>query len=119
MVKKLLDMLIVLEVAVSIVLLLIHAINNHFSNHLKGGHFKVNEPCNGINDAKNTAIICNAPRLLTIKEAAMHLGLTTWAMRERIWAGHIPAVRFPGGRKAYIDVLDIDAFINQNKRPIN
>jgi excisionase family DNA binding protein len=57
----------------------------------------------------------NGSRLLTIKEAAKHLGLTTWAMRERIWAGHIPIVKFPGGRKAYIDFLDIDPFINQNK----
>jgi excisionase family DNA binding protein len=61
----------------------------------------------------------NGSRLLTIKEAAKHLGLTTWAMRERIWAGHIPIVRFPGGRKTYIDVLDIDSFIIQNKRTID
>lgn len=61
----------------------------------------------------------NGSRLLTIKEAAKHLGLTTWAMRERIWAGHIPIVRFPGGRKTYIDVLDIDGFIIENKRTIN
>ena len=61
----------------------------------------------------------NESRLLTIKEAAKHLGLTTWAMRERIWAGHIPIVRFPGGRKTYIDVLDIDSFIIQNKRTID
>jgi len=37
------------------------------------------------------------PRLLPLKKAAEYLGLTTWAMRERIWAGDIPVVRFPGG----------------------
>ena len=45
-----------------------------------------------------------APRLLTLKKAAEYIGLTVWAMRERIWAGQIPVVRFPGGRKMYVDV---------------
>jgi len=55
------------------------------------------------------------PRLLSLKRAAGYLGLTVWAMRERIWAGQIPVVRFPGGRKIYVDVKDIETFINQNK----
>lgn len=58
------------------------------------------------------------PRLLTLKEAAEYMGLTVWALRERIWAGHIPVVQFPGGRKMYIDVSDIDDFINKHKRVI-
>ena len=56
-----------------------------------------------------------SPRLLTLKDAAQYLGLTTWAMRERIWAGQIPVVRFPDGRKMYIDIQDIEGFIEQNK----
>jgi len=56
------------------------------------------------------------PRLLPLKKAAEYLGLTTWAMRERIWAGDIPVVRFPGGRKMFIDTSDIEDFINQNKQ---
>lgn len=55
-------------------------------------------------------------RLLTLKQAAQYLGLTTWAMRERIWQGLIPAVRFPGGRKQYIDTQDIEKFIEENKK---
>jgi len=55
------------------------------------------------------------PRLLTLKKAAEFLGLTTWAMRERVWAGDIPVVRFPGGRKIYIDIRDIERFIERNK----
>jgi len=43
------------------------------------------------------------------------LGLTDWAMRSRIWSGDIPVVRFPGGRKMYIDVRDIERFIERNK----
>jgi len=57
----------------------------------------------------------SGPRLLTIKQASKHLGLTVWAVRERIWAGHIPVVRFPGGRKMYLDRSDIDNFIEKNK----
>ena len=58
------------------------------------------------------------PRLLPLKKAAEYLGLTTWAMRERIWAGDIPVVRFPGGRKMFIDTSDIEDFINQNKQTV-
>ena len=60
----------------------------------------------------------SGPRLLSLKKAAEYLGLTVWAMRERIWAGQIPVVQFPGGRKQYIDIRDIEEFINRNKRTI-
>ena len=59
-----------------------------------------------------------APRLLPLKKAAEYLGLTTWAMRERIWAGDIPVVRFPGGRKQFIDTKDLEAFIERNKMTV-
>jgi predicted site-specific integrase-resolvase len=58
------------------------------------------------------------PRLLPLKDAANWLGLTVWALRERIWAGQIPVVQFPGGRKQYIDTEDLEALIKQNKRII-
>jgi hypothetical protein len=57
----------------------------------------------------------HSPRLLPLKQAARWLGLTVWAMRERIWAGDIPVVQFPGGRKMFIDVQDMEAFIQNNK----
>ncbi len=56
-----------------------------------------------------------SPRLLTLKGAATVLGLTIWGLRERVWAGDIPVVRFPGGRKMFIDIRDIEAFIQNNK----
>ena len=59
-----------------------------------------------------------SPRLLPLKQAAQWLGLTVWAMRERIWAGDIPVVQFPGGRKMFIDVQDMEAFIQNNKTTI-
>jgi excisionase family DNA binding protein len=58
------------------------------------------------------------PRLLTLKAAAEFLGLTVWGMRERIWAGQIPVVRFPGGRKMFVDRMDLDKFIQENKMTI-
>jgi hypothetical protein len=66
-----------------------------------------------------TALRISNPRLLPLKDAAHWLGLTIWAMRERIWAGQIPVVQFPGGRKQYIDVQDLEAFIQNNKRTID
>jgi hypothetical protein len=74
----------------------------------------------GINRKISAQGICNpiSPRLLPLKDAATWLGLTVWAMRERIWAGDLPVVQFPGGRKQYIDVQDLEAFINTNKRTI-
>lgn len=55
------------------------------------------------------------PRLLTLKDAAQWLGLTVWAMRERCWSGDIPFVKFPGGRKIFIDTQDLEALIKRNK----
>jgi hypothetical protein len=59
-----------------------------------------------------------SPRLLPLKEAARYLGLSIWAMRERIWAGQIQVVRFPGGRKLYLDIKDLDRFIEKSKQTI-
>ena len=63
--------------------------------------------------------IPTGPRLLPLREAAKWLGLTTWAMRERIWAGDIRVVRFPGGRKQFIDVQDLESFVQRNKTTIS
>lgn len=54
-------------------------------------------------------------RLYTIKEAAKYLGITVWAVRERIWAGDLPYVRFSGGRKMYVDTRDLEDLIERNK----
>lgn len=60
----------------------------------------------------------SGPRLLPLKAEAEWLGLTVWSLRERIWAGDIPVVLFPGGRKQFIDTKDIERFITQNKRTV-
>ena len=71
----------------------------------------------GIIEKKKAQGIYNpvAPRLLTLKQAAEWLGLSVWAMRERVWAGDLPVVRFSGGRKIFIDTKDLEAFIEENK----
>ena len=53
--------------------------------------------------------------MLTLKAAAEVLGLTVWGMREAVWRGDIPVVRFPGGRKQFIDRMDLEHFIQSNK----
>ncbi len=54
-------------------------------------------------------------RLYTLKEAARYLGRSDWGMRDLIWAGKIPVVREEGGRKIFIDILDLIAYVERNK----
>ena len=56
-----------------------------------------------------------SPRLMTLKQASAFLGLTVWALRERVWRGQIPFLKFPEGKKIYIDREDIEEFIKRNK----
>jgi hypothetical protein len=59
------------------------------------------------------------PRLLTLKQASEYLGLTVWALRERVWSGQLPVLQFPGGKKQYLDRNDLESFIERNKRIIS
>jgi hypothetical protein len=52
-------------------------------------------------------------RLYSLKEAARFLGRSEWGMRELIWAKKIPVVREV--RKIYLDVNDLNEYINRNK----
>ena len=54
-------------------------------------------------------------RLYTLREGAQYLGRSEWGMRELIWKGKIPAVREEGARKIFLDVQDLDEFIQKNK----
>lgn len=58
-------------------------------------------------------------RLYTLKEAARYLGRSDWGMRDLIWAGKIPVVREEGGRKIFIDVHDLVAYVERNKAVYN
>jgi excisionase family DNA binding protein len=52
-------------------------------------------------------------RLFSVAEAAVYLGRTVCALRELVWAGKIPHVRFD--RRIFLDVRDLDAFIERHK----
>jgi len=54
-------------------------------------------------------------RLYTLKEAAEYLGRSEWGMRELIWARKIPVVKETDGRKIFIDVLDLENYVDKNK----
>ena len=54
-------------------------------------------------------------RLYTLREAAQYLGRSVWGMRELIWGGEIPIVRGEGNRKIFLDVMDLDEYVRQNK----
>ena len=71
-----------------------------------------------MSNKKNLSSAAEHPRLLPLKKAAEYLGVTVWCMRERIWAGDIPVVRFPNGRKMFVDVLDLEEFIKKNKKTL-
>lgn len=58
-------------------------------------------------------------RLLTLKEAAEYLGRSVWGVRDMIWERVIPVVKQNGCRKMYLDINDLDAFIEKNKAIYN
>lgn len=60
-----------------------------------------------------------AKRLYTLREAAEYLGRSVWGMRDLIWKQEIPVIRENGGRKQYLDIHDLDSFIDRNKAIYN
>lgn len=52
-----------------------------------------------------------ASRLLSLKEAARHLGISVWTLRDLIGAGELRSVQPPGVRRIYLDRRDIDKAI--------
>jgi hypothetical protein len=61
--------------------------------------------------------ICNpmGKRLYTLKEAAAYLGRSEWGMRELVWKQALPVVKEPNGRKIFLDIVDLEDFVNRNK----
>ena len=52
-------------------------------------------------------------RLYSLPEAANYLGRTLWSMRELVWKGSIPIVR--EGKRIFVDVNDLNLYIEKNK----
>lgn len=63
-----------------------------------------------------------AKRLYTLKEAGVYLGRSEYSVRTLIWNGVLPVVKNPNGadsgKKMWVDVLDLDLFIERNKETI-
>jgi len=75
----------------------------------------------GENQINNQSItkahrIANPPskRLYTLKEAALYLGRPIFSLRTLLWNGKLPYIQ--DGRKYYLDVRDMDAYIDQQKQ---
>jgi hypothetical protein len=58
-------------------------------------------------------------RLFSLKEAAEYLGRSIWGVRDLIWSQTIPVVKQAGCRKMYLDINDLNAFIEKNKAIYN
>lgn len=56
-------------------------------------------------------------RLFTLKEAGQYLGRSVWGVRELIWKGRLPYVQ--DGRKQYLDLADLDRYIEGHKKLLN
>lgn len=52
-------------------------------------------------------------RLYDLKEAAIYLGRPVFSVRGLIWKGALPYVK--EGRRQYLDVNDMDRYIERNK----
>jgi len=52
-------------------------------------------------------------RLYDLKEAAIYLGRPVFSVRGLIWKGALPYVK--EGRRQYLDVYDMDKYIERNK----
>jgi len=55
-------------------------------------------------------------RLYTLKEAATYLGRGLFGVREMVWKGEIPIVKRDTGRTMFIDIQDLEKYIDQNKQ---
>ena len=59
-------------------------------------------------------ILIPKKRLYTLREAGEYLGRPVWGIRELIRSGKIPVIQ--DGRKMYLDINDLDSYIDQYKK---
>ncbi|MBE0426369.1 MAG: helix-turn-helix domain-containing protein [Nitrospirae bacterium] len=53
-------------------------------------------------------------RLLSIKDASLYLNRSVWGIRELMYRGILPFIKFD--RRVYFDIRDIDRIIEQYKQ---
>jgi len=55
-------------------------------------------------------------RLFDLKEAGVYLGRPVFSVRTLIWGGALPVIK--DGRKMYLDIQDMDRYIERMKQTI-
>ena len=74
--------------------------------------------------SKKARRICSplTKRLYTLKEAGIYLGRSEYSVRTLIWNGVLPVIKNPGGdqngKKQWVDILDMDNFIESSKETL-
>jgi hypothetical protein len=53
--------------------------------------------------------------LVYTERSPQYLGRSAWSMQELVWARELPIMRGNGNRKIFLDIKDIDLYIEQNK----
>ena len=71
-----------------------------------------NHNSKGLKKAQGTNYPLNK-RLYDLKEASVYLGRPVFSVRGLIWKGVLPYVK--EGRRQYLDIHDMDKYIEQNK----
>jgi len=62
----------------------------------------------------NNNPLCDlSKRLFSIKEDAVYLGRSVWAIREMLWAGKMPYVK--DGKRILLDIQDMNEWIDRSK----
>lgn len=64
--------------------------------------------------AEENGLVPIKPRLLTVNQAGIYLGRSKEAVQHLVSSGKLPTVRTD--RRVFIDVLDLDRLIEENKR---
>ncbi len=55
-------------------------------------------------------------RFFDLKEAAIYLARPVFSVRTLIWKGALPVIK--DGRKLYLDIFDLDSYIERNKTTV-
>ncbi len=71
-----------------------------------------NQNSKGLQKAQGTTYPLHK-RLFDLKEAATYLGRPVFSVRTLIWKGALPVLK--DGRKLYLDIVDMDTYIERNK----
>jgi len=55
-------------------------------------------------------------RLYTLEEASEYLGRSVYSVRCLLWNGSLPFIKQDGSKKQYLDLNDMDSWIEKNRR---